>query len=498
MKSIKTVLLVEDNPGDARLIREMFDEQHPHNIELTHVECMKDAEKHLSQHPVDLVLLDLGLLDAQGLDAIRRARAAAPHAPLVVLTGLDDEAVATQALQEGAQDFLIKGQIDTRGLLRALRYANERKRLDWLKNEFVSSVSHELRTPLTSISGSLGLLLGGAAGSLPEPAHRLLKIAHANSQRLVRLVSDILDIEKMESGRVLFNFGRIDIRSLVEEAIEANRGFADANGVRIRFEDEQAVGDVRADSDRLAQVITNLLSNAIKFSPADNEVVVTIKKESDAVHVSVQDHGSGIPADFKPRIFERFAQAEATNVRQKGGTGLGLSIVKQIVDRLGGHVGFADAPGGGTIFEVELPCWERVESMTTDQGAQPGALRILLCEDDLDTAVALREQLRPAGFATDFAFTAGEAIARAEATPYCALLIDLMLPDRNGLSVILRLRQLPQYSDTPVIVVSADPGPGRDDLRSSKLNVVDWLKKPVDFARLVQGLPKTVVHHHAN
>jgi len=495
MKSIKTVLLVEDNLGDARLIREMFNEQKPNNIELTHVECMKDAEKHLSEHPVDLVLLDLGLLDAQGLDALRRARTAAPHVALVVLTGLDDEAVATQALQEGAQDFLIKGQIDTRGLLRALRYANERKRLEWLKDEFVSSVSHELRTPLTSISGSLGLLMGGAAGNLPEPALRLLRIAHTNSQRLVRLVNDILDIEKMESGRVVFNFGRIDIRSLVEEAIEANRGFADANGVRIRFDEAQAVGDVRADSDRLAQVITNLLSNAIKFSPADNEVVLAIKKENDVVHISVRDHGAGIPAEFKPRIFERFAQADASNARQKSGTGLGLSIVKQIVDRLGGHVGFGDAPGGGTIFAVELPCWERVASMTTDQGKLPDALRILLCEDDLDTAVALREQLRPAGFATDFAFTAGEAIARAEATQYCAILIDLMLPDRNGLSVILRLRQLPQYSDTPIIVVSADPSPGRDDVRSSKLNVVDWLKKPVDFARLVQGLPKPVIHH---
>src|SRR6202163_4136074 len=129
-KSIKVLLLVEDNHGDARLLREMFNEQDSHETELTHVECMGDAEQHLASSPVDIILLDLGLPDAQGLEAVRRARAAAPSIPLVVLTGLDDESLATRALQEGAQDYLIKGQIDTRGLLRALRYAIERKAVE--------------------------------------------------------------------------------------------------------------------------------------------------------------------------------------------------------------------------------------------------------------------------------------------------------------------------------------------------------------------------------
>ena len=144
--------------------------------------------------------------------------------------------LAEQALQEGAQDYLIKGQIEVRGILRALRYATERKRLERLKDEFVSTVSHELRTPLTSISGSLGLLMGNAAGNLPQPMARLLAIAHTNSQRLVRLVNDILDIEKMEAGRMIFNFSRVEVRPLVAQAIEANRGFAEGYGVRVRLE----------------------------------------------------------------------------------------------------------------------------------------------------------------------------------------------------------------------------------------------------------------------
>jgi len=488
MKSIKTVLLVEDNAGDARLLREMFHEHDTHNSELTHVTSMSEAESYLSTHVVDVILLDLGLPDAQGLGAIRRARAAAPAVPLVVLTGLDDESMAAQALQEGAQDYLIKGQIEPRGLLRALRYAYERKRLERLKDEFIATVSHELRTPLTSLTGSLGLLMGKASSSLPGSAARLLAIAHRNSERLVRLVNDILDIEKMESGQVVYNFTRIEVRSLIERAIESHEGFAESSGVRIRLEDVCAAGDVRADSDRLTQVVVNLLSNAIKFSPMGNEVVIAIEQGIEVVRISVRDHGPGIAADFVPHVFERFAQADATNARRKGGTGLGLSIVRQIVDRLDGTIDFADAPGGGTIFRVELPRWEHIANLAIDFDAHADASRILLCEDDPGTAVALRAQLRQVGFATDFAYTLADAITCAAAVQYCAFLVDLLLPDGDGISLILRLRELPQHRDTPIIVVSADPSRGRDDLRAAKLNVLDWMRKPVDVDSLMRVL----------
>ena len=376
MKPIKSVLLVEDNPGDARLLREMLNDYDPRGCELTHVMCMMDAQNYLSKHAVDIILLDLGLPDADGLEAIRRARAAAPRVPLVVLTGRDDETMAALALQKGAQDYLIKGQIETRGLQRAMRYATERKRLEWMKDEFVSSVSHELRTPLTSISASLALLMTSVAGTLSDPAARLLRIASTNSQRLVRLVNDILDIEKLESGQVVFNFRRVNVRSLVDEVIDANRASAEACGVRIRLlEDMHICDDSRADPDRLYQVITNLLSNAVKFSPPDSEVVVAVENGSGVVRFSVSDHGSGIPAEFRPHIFERFAQADGTDSRLRSGTGLGLSIVKEIVDRLGGRVNFADVPGGGTVFQVDLPRWKDEAGGVIDRDAQVDALR---------------------------------------------------------------------------------------------------------------------------
>jgi signal transduction histidine kinase len=389
MKSIKTVLLIEDNPGDARLVRETLSEQGSHSTALVHVGCMSEAEAYLAEHAVDIILLDPGLPDAQGLGAVRRAHIAAPGATLVVLTHLDDEALATQSMQEGAQDYLVKGEIERRALLRALRYAIERKRLERLKDEFVSTVSHELRTPLTSISGSLGLLVGQWAGKLPESAARLLVIAHKNSQRLVRLINDILDIEKMESGEVTFDMKRVEVCYLVEQTIEANRGFAEGFDVRIRLDPECKAADVRADPDRLSQVVTNLLSNAIKFSPPVEEVVIGVETRGDTIRISVRDHGHGIPAEFKPRIFEKFAQADATDARQKGGTGLGLSIVKRIVDRLGGTVGFADAPGGGTIFHVDLPVWGSAVDRKIDFEVATGIPRILHLDDDHDVLAAV-------------------------------------------------------------------------------------------------------------
>jgi DNA-binding response OmpR family regulator/nitrogen-specific signal transduction histidine kinase len=374
----------------------------------------------------------------------------------------------------------------------AIRDISVRRRVERLKDEFVSTVSHELRTPMTSISGSLSLLVGQWASVLPGSAARLLAIANKNSQRLVRLINDILDIEKLEAGRVVFNLSRVDLRQLIKQAIEANRGFAEGYSVRVRLDATSVDAEVNADPDRLAQVLTNLLSNAIKFSPPGEEVPVTIDKNGDMIRISVRDHGGGIPPDFKPHVFEKFSQADATSSKEKGGTGLGLSIVKQIVERLHGDVGFNDAPGGGTIFYVDLPACEAETGWELDLEAPQGSTRILLCEDERETAVEMRKQLRQAGFAADFAFTATAARTRAGATLYAAILVDLQLPDGDGISLILSLRTQLQYQDTPIIVVSIDPIRGRDDVRSPKLNVLSWFSKPVDFHHLVLVLTTSI------
>jgi signal transduction histidine kinase len=488
MSPNRIVLLVEDNSGDARLLREMLYESGSNDTELVHVSSMREAELYLAEHAVDIVLLDPGLPDARGLEAVRRVRAATPRIPLVVLTGLDDEGLAAQALQEGAQDYLIKGQTEARGLMRALRYSTERKRLEQLKDEFVSSVSHELRTPLTSISGALGLLMGNAAEGLPKPAARLVAIAHKNCQRLVRLVNDILDIEKMESGQAIFNFKRVEVGSLVEQTIEDNRGFATGYNVRIRLDPLPAGAEVRADPDRLVQVFTNLISNAVKFSPTGAEVIVAVEQRSETVRITVRDSGLGISDEFKPHIFEKFAQADNSDARQKGGTGLGLSIVKQIIDRLGGSVGFEDAPGGGAIFYVELRNW------TNARRAGDKDVRILLCEGDTDAAIVLCDRLRHEGFLADVAFTAADAVTRAGATAYSAILVDLQIPD--GIDLIKQLRAQPQISNTLLVVLSADPNRIADDPKASTLlNILDWLDAPLDVTHLARILDRPIVRN---
>jgi len=376
-------------------------------------------------------------------------------------------------------------------VLNAVVDISERVRTDRLKDEFVSTVSHELRTPLTSIAGSLGLLIGGAGGKLPDQAMRLIGIAQTNSQRLVRLINDILDIEKIESGQGVFNFRRIETCILVKQAIEANRGYADGFGVRMRFKSALDVAELYADSDRLAQVVTNLLSNAIKFSERGGEVSIAIEKRGDSVRISVRDHGPGIPAEFRPRIFEKFAQADATDGRQKGGTGLGLSIVKQIVARLGGQVGFEDATGGGTVFYVDLPDWRLIANRAIDVDRESRDIRILLCEDDPDTAVALREGLRPIGFSTDFAHNPDEAIARARQSPYAAVVVDLELPDGDGVGLIRRFREQPELYRTPIVIMSKDRTWEKSG-NASNLNVRDWIEKPINIDHLAQILDGAV------
>ena len=229
------------------------------------------------------------------------------------------------------------------------------KEADRMKDHFVSVVSHELRTPLTSMRGSLGLLAGGIAGELPAEAKPLVDIALQNSDRLWRLVDDLLDIEKMSAGHIAFRVEAIDWRPLLAEAVAASRGLMQAYDVSFELEPGDPLR-VEGDSDRLSQVLSNLILNAAKFSPAGGVVSVGAdRRQGGFVRTRVRDHGPGIPADFRARIFQPFSQADSGDNRRTEGTGLGLAISREIVTRLGGEIGFEDAPGGGTVFWFDLP-----------------------------------------------------------------------------------------------------------------------------------------------
>ncbi|MFU8837704.1 MAG: PAS domain S-box protein [Thiohalomonadaceae bacterium] len=232
---------------------------------------------------------------------------------------------------------------------------SERKRIERMKNEFISTVSHELRTPLTSISGALGLIAGGALGELSPQAHSMIAIAYKNSQRLGYLINDLLDMEKLMAGKIRFDLCVQPLQPLLEQAIQDNRAYADQFNVRLRLSHGAGKAQVRVDAQRLQQVLANLLSNAAKFSPADTEVVLYAQQLDGQVRVVVRDHGPGIPTEFHDHIFEKFAQADASDTRKKGGSGLGLAITRELVERMSGTIGFDSVPGAGASFWFELP-----------------------------------------------------------------------------------------------------------------------------------------------
>jgi len=239
-------------------------------------------------------------------------------------------------------------------LVAVVRDVSERRRVDALKDSFIATASHELRTPLTSIAGSLGLLRGGAGGRLPANAMRLVQIAEANGRRLVRLVNDILDIEKIQSGTP-FNKAPLQVKFLVETACEAMSGLAAEHLVSLTADE---VGDdlwIEADHDRMMQVMGNLLSNAIKASSRDDAVRVAVQLREAGCRILVIDRGAGVPAAFRDKIFERFAQADPADGRGVNGTGLGLSIAQAIIARHEGSIGFDSPPGQGASFFVDLP-----------------------------------------------------------------------------------------------------------------------------------------------
>ena len=229
------------------------------------------------------------------------------------------------------------------------------KRIDQMKDEFISSVSHELRTPLTSIRGSLDLMLGGVTGALPPDAEALARLAQGNCERLVRLINDVLDIEKIEAGRMEFRLEPLALQPLLEQAVESIRPYGRRLGVGFELRSRAAEARAHVDPDRLMQVLENLLSNAAKFSPPGETVRVMFERRGSRLRVSVTDRGPGIPPAFQSHVFEKFAQAGSDEARKKAGTGLGLNIARAIVERLGGTIGFVSKPGAGATFHFELP-----------------------------------------------------------------------------------------------------------------------------------------------
>ena len=255
------------------------------------------------------------------------------------------------------------------------RDITDRKEIERLKSEFVSTVSHELRTPLTSIRGSLGLISQGAGDDIPDKWRSLVEIAYRNSDRLSLLVNDILDIEKLDAGLMIFDMAPIQVAEFVEEAVESNKGYGEERKVGMTLRSPPPPAMIQGDRLRLMQVMSNILSNAAKFSPKNTDVELWVETRDDSVVICIKDSGPGIPAEYQDKLYDRFTQADNSNTRVEGGTGLGMSITKTIVEAHDGNLRFETGPDIGTTFFVELPDLASA-TVNSDQGYDERPLEV--------------------------------------------------------------------------------------------------------------------------
>ncbi len=377
---------------------------------------------------------------------------------------------------------LLRGHIqrDPQGMAQrisgTLMDLTERKRVEQMKNDFVSTVSHELRTPLTSISGALGLIVGGALGSAPPTMQQMLEIAYRNSLRLGHLINDLLDMEKIAAGKMSFELREHSLGDLLEESLASNQALCEQHGVRCTLEHPTDVL-VWVDGLRLQQVLGNFLSNAVKFTPDGGEIRLHSSLRGTKVRISVTDQGPGIPEAFRSRVFEKFAQADASDSRQKSGTGLGLAITKELIERMGGTVGFDCVPGQGTTFWCELP----IQIPPAESDCRDGQPRILVVEDEPDTGRLLHMMLREGGYGVERVQSLHQAREKLAASHYEAMTLDLHLPDGSGMQLIDELRDQPAMQDLPIVVISAAH---QFEQAQFPAGIV-WLHKPITNAQLL-------------
>jgi len=358
------------------------------------------------------------------------------------------------------------------------RDITQQRAAERMRSEFTSTLSHELRTPLTSILGSLQLLRSGALGDMDRDQGELVEVAERNGQRLLDLINEVLDIEKIESGRLTLMPEPMPIDSLLNESVRLNQGYADRFRANLALHGAVPGVIVRADCKRLMQVMTNLLSNAAKFSPPNSAVDVSVSRPGDTVRVEVSDRGPGIPEAFRSKIFGRFAQADSADSRIKGGTGLGLAISKRLIELMQGRIGFEDRPGGGTTFFFELPV------LSSAEGEADSAVRVLLTEPDSVTAEYLTMVLERAGYRVDPAPDATAVGELLERWNYGAWLLARRLEGVDTLALLEELR--PRLRETRVIMLAGLTSDEAGVVEPQRHGIADWLSKADSRARILE------------
>jgi signal transduction histidine kinase len=371
------VLLVEDNPDDAVLVQEIMKAEGPSRYGVLFEKTLSDARKRLQKESFHLILLDLNLPDSRGLATLQNLQESAPALAIVVITGIDDEAIALKSLECGAEDFLVKSQFDGPLLLRSLKYAMERKRAKDLqraskaKDEFLANMSHELRTPLNSIIGFSKVLAHEKFGALNERQKKYTRNILTSGQYLLSLINDALDLARVESGKMMLETSLFSVKSCLEEAPSLMGGLDFSEKIQFVMELEDDLGDVRADQRKVKQIVYNLLSNAVKFTPAGGKIGIRARKVEGGIEVAVWDTGIGIASENLGNVFEAFSRVENAYTKETEGTGLGLTISKKIAELHGSKMWIESGGiGKGTTVKFTIPSGTIASGEKKDPGPQ--------------------------------------------------------------------------------------------------------------------------------
>jgi signal transduction histidine kinase len=381
------ILLVEDNPGDARLARELLKEVEEPRFELAHVTCLADGLARLRQENFAAVLLDLTLGDARGVETVVRMRDAAPHLPIVVLSGLADERMAIEALADGAQDYLVKGQGDGLLMARALRYAIERKRIQQqlleekeraelanrAKTDFLANMSHELRTPLNAIIGFSEILKDECFGPVGSPVYKeYARHIHESGAHLLEIINDLLDLSRVEAGRTQLNESEVDVGEAVAACLRVIGERAEEGAIVISETVAADLPRLWCDARMLKQILINMLSNAVKFTPPGGSVTVSARTAAKGgLLLEIADTGIGIAEADIPKAMTPFQQIDNPMSRRFPGTGLGLPLTKSLVELHGGSFSLRSQPGVGTTVTIGFGP-ERVVALRRREALQVG------------------------------------------------------------------------------------------------------------------------------
>ncbi len=505
------VLLIEDNQGDADLMRlRLIEGKAP--VQVQCVNRLSDGLAILSQHLPAVILLDLNLPDSRGSETFRKVLQVAPDTPVVILSGQEDEALARKAMNQGVQDYLVKGDVTGKNLERAMHYAIERQALlrslelsrkqqIEFKNRFLSHVSHELRTPLSCIHQFVSLIADGLAGPISPEQHDHLGIILKSVNQLHAMIRDLLEATRAEAGKLRVEPRCVAVADLVDQVVAMLQPQAQQQRVHLASSLDPLLPFIYADPDRILEILINLVDNAMKFTPPDGKVTVTasqVEGDKEFAYLSVADTGRGISPESLALIFERLYQDENAVDSSRKGLGLGLYISKELVNLHGGKIWVASQPGEGSTFSFTLPFYS-LPKLLLPVIVHKGELRpaMALVRVDLtplnkpprgnwrDTCHQSLERLRQCVFVDKDLVLPAMNKSGLEETFFVVASTDMAHVDIMLTRVSEQLGTLPQLKAAGTVQVTAQPIPLEPSLMESN-------KTPMKLEEQVQRVANRV------